>query len=443
MKICSIYITNNFIRFGQAASDKEKQSAAFKQQIDISSLKEEGILASLKTFLKQNKIVPDYLVLGIPRTQVSIKFSTLPVSDDHEVEQMVGYKLNSLFPYRQEKLIFDHAVTHKDANGYSEVMLIAVQKEAIVKQILLLKKAGLIPDTIDLSTVSLCNQFFKLERPSANYLLVHCDDNFVELIHISGQRVNFSRGVTFSYQEGNEDLIKTIDFTATTLKDKGSPIDQIILCGEGLNLESFALKLKEKSGYKVQIDNTLGVMNGFLGKNNEEALKINLLPKEFKINKAKWEKRRAIFYFAALALLNLSLAANLIFLKMRGKEEYLQALNAEIKKIETQASTLQEKMVKTQIIRDHLNSGRLKLALLSRLYQLAPEGLHLTSLDISGQKSNGTMILTGKALDSGTVLKFGNALKNSALITKTDVTYITKEKTAAEQMVDFEIRANF
>ena len=128
---------------------------------------------------------------------------------------------------------------------------------------------------------------------------------------------------------------------------------------------------------------------------------------------------------------------------MRGKEEYLSVLNSEIKKIDTQAFALEKKMVKIQIVRDHLDSGRLKLALLSGLYRLAPDGLYLNSLDISGQKSAGTMILTGKAPDSETVLKFGNALKNSALITKTDVTYITKKKTALEQTVDFEIRSNF
>jgi len=444
MKISSIYITGNFIRFSQAAaSNKEKQGVALQRQIDISALKEEEILASLKNFLKQNKIISDYLVLGIPRTQVSIKFLEFPATDDREIRQMVEYEFNNLFPYKQEELVFDYSVIHKNPEGYSEVMLVAAQKEIIVKQLSLLKEAGLVPDRINLSTVSLYNQFSKLAKEGENYLLVHCDDNFAELVHISGQRVNFSRGVAFSYQESNENLIQVIEFTATILKDKGFSIDQIILCAEGLNLESFALKLEEKSGYKVRIDNTLGVTNGFLAKNNGETLKINLLPQEFKIQKAKKDRRRAFIYFAALALLNLSLAANLIFLKMREKEEYLYLLNSEIKKIDTQASALERKMVKTQIIQSYLNSGRMKLALLSELYRLAPDGLYLTSLDISGQKSKGTMILTGQAKDSETVLRFGNTLKNSALITKTDVTYITKKKTALEQMVDFEIRSNF
>jgi len=443
MKICSIYITDNFIRFGQAASDKGKQGAAFQRQIDISSLKEEEIPASLKNFLKQNKIIPDYLILGIPRTQVSIKFLAFPASDDREIKQMVEYEFNNLFPYKQEELVFDHTVIHKDANGYSEVMLIAAQRETIAKQISLLKKAGLVPDRIDLSTVSLCNQFSKLAKASANYLLVHCDDNFAEMIHISGQRVNFSRGVTFSYQEGNENIIKAIDFTAAILKDKGLSIDQIILCGEGLNLESFALKLEEKSGYKVQIDNTLGVTRGFLEKRNGESLKINLLPQEFKMHKVKKGKRRAFIYFAVLALLNLSLFANFVFLKMRVREEYLYLLNSEIKKIDADASVLERRMVKTGIIQGYLNSGRLKLALLSELYQLAPEGLYLTSLDISGQKPRGVMILTGQAKDRETVLQFANTLKNSALIIKTDVSDISKKKSALEQMVDFQIRSTF
>lgn len=443
MNNIAIYITDNLIRFGRSIIDSNKQLSIKEDEINITSLKDEEVPLSFKKFLHENKIAPEYLTLAIPRTQVSVRYLTLPTVNDSEIKQMVDYDLNNLFPFKAEELIFDHAVISKSPDGYSQVMLVAVQREIIQKYIDLFKKVGLSPDAIDLSTVSLFNQFCAQKKEAGNYLLINVDDGFMELIFITDQKLSFSRGINFRVPPKKQDLIKEVNLTITVLRDRDFQADKIILSGKSIDLVDFSKGLEESLGYKVEIDNRLEVVKGLLGKKSDNTLSVNLLPEELKIRKIRDKRRKSLVYFATLILLNLSLIANISFLKMKAKDEYLFLLKSEIKKIETQASALQRKMLKVQILQNSLNSGRSMLGLLSELYRVAPEGVYLISLDIAGRKPQGVIVLIGQAKDSETVLKFANGLKRSGFINKADVSYITKRKITAQELVDFEVRASF
>jgi len=431
MKKSSIYVTDNFISFGQAS-------------LNVTSLKKEDIPRALKTLLKENKIITENITLGIPRTQVSVKYLTLPTIKDKEINRMVEYELNSLFPYKPQDLTYDYAITHKRPDGYSQVMVVAAPRELILNQISTLKLAGLVPDEINISTISLFNQFCAQKRQAANYLLINFDDAFSEIILITEGKLNFSRGISLKDIIETGDLIKVIEQTINLIRDEGKVINDIILSGSRLDLEDFAKRLKEILPYKVEVDNSFSVLKGLASKINDGTLNINLLPQELRIQKKKSSKRRISFLFCALLLLNLSLLANIVFQRIKGMQEYLYLLRAGIQKINPEASQLQEKMFRLQILKGYINSDRLTLGLLTEIYSVAPEGVSLGTLNISHQKSSGTMILSGQAKDSETVFKFVNVLKASALLKNVDVNSISQLKSAApEKIVNFEIRTNF
>ena len=431
MKKSSIYVTDNFISFGQAV-------------LNITSLKKEEIPRTLKTLLKKNKIITENITLGIPRTQVSVKYLTLPTLKDKEINRMVEYELNSLFPYKPQDLTYDYAITHKRPDGYSQVMVVAAPRELILNQISTLKLAGLAPDVINISTISLFNQFCAQKREAANYLLINFDDAFVEIILITEGKLNFSRGISLKDIIETGDLIKVIEQTITLLRDEGKLISDIILSGSRLDLEDFAKRLKEILPYGVEVDNSFSVLKGLASKINDGTLNINLLPQELRIQKKKSSRRRTFFLFCALLLLNLSLFANIVFQRIKAMQEYLYLLRAGIQRISPEASQLQEKMFRLQILKGYINSDRLTLGLLTEIYSGAPEGISLGTLNISHQKSSGTMVLSGQAKDSETIFKFVNVLKASALLKNVDVNSISQLKSAAPQeIINFEIRTNF
>ena len=429
----SVYITDNFIRFGLEALP----------EIDIRSLSKEEVVEKLKALFKNNRNMSEHLVLGIPRTQVAVKYLTLPALNDQEIAKMTEYELNNLFPYKPDELIYDYTVINKGSDGYSRVMLVVAPKESILSRTRALSLAGLVPESINLSTVSLFNQFTARERRPDDYLLINLDDAFMEMLLINEGKLSFSRGISLKGSREVKDLVKKVEENITIIRNKGGVINAIILSGQGQELRDFARGLEEIMPSKVEIDDSLAVLKGLTQGTDSGVLKINLLPEELKIHRLKNKRKSANLLFISLLFLISSLCANIVFQKMKVRQEYLSFIKAEIQEISPQTYTLREKKLKTQIVKNSINSARLTLSLLAELYRVAPEEISLNALAISQQKIPGVMVLTGQGRDSESVLRFANALKESAIIKSADVGNISRLKSAKEEgMVGFEIRAN-
>ena len=444
MKSSGIYITSNFVRITQAKIEKNNQQILKEFQLDISSLKKEEIPFRLKEFLKENKIDCEHLTLCIPRSQVSVRYVNLPSVDNKEIKRMIELELNNLLPYKPEELIFDQVIIERRSDGYSRVMPVAAQREVILRELSLFKQAGMLPDEIDISTVSLFNQFYEQKRdPAVNYLLINLEDNLLDILVVQKGKLAFSRGVKFRQGEGGQRFIKEVKENINIQETKGIKIDKLVLSGRGIDLKILAQDLKQALSIKVELDEAICVTRGPALRSKYNALNINLLPKEVESQKSIGKRQKSVLYLITLLVLNASLIANILFFKMRQRQEYLYLLQSEIKRIESEASLVQEKLLKTQVLKSYFNSGRLTLGLLSELYRIAPDGLYLTSLEIRGQSPSGVLVLTGQAKDTETVLKFTSLIKDSALIDQADVNYITKRQSLSEEVVDFEIRATF
>ena len=429
----SVYITDNFIRFGLEALP----------EIDIRSLSKEEVVEKLKALFKNNRNMSEHLVLGIPRTQVAVKYLTLPALNDQEIAKMTEYELNNLFPYKPDELIYDYTVINKGSDGYSQVMLVVAPKESILSRTRVLSLAGLTPESINLSTVSLFNQFTARERRPDDYLLINLDDAFMEMLLINEAKLSFSRGISLKGSREVKDLVKKVEENITIIRNKGGVINDIMLSGQGQELKDFARGLEEIMPSKVEIDDSLAVLKGLTQGTDSGVLKINLLPEELKIRRLKNKRKSANLLFISLLFLISSLCANIVFQKMKVRQEYLSFIKAQIQEISPQTYTLREKKLKTQIVKNSINSARLTLSLLAELYRVAPEEISLNTLAISQQKIPGVMVLTGQGRDSESVLRFANALKESAIIKSADVGNISRLKSAKEEgMVGFEIRAN-
>lgn len=436
MRSCVVYITDSLIRFAYTGENQDKPEAV---HLHIPSLKKEDIPHAIKNLLKINKIVPERLILGIPRSRANLRYFSFPTVNDSEIRSMVEYDLSSRFAYKDDELVYDHAVIERSAEGFSRVILAAVPREKILPEFTLLKHAGLIPDEGALSTVSLFNQFISRKKNQEKSLLVYFDDGFVEIIYADGGKLEFSRAIDFQPKDPDS-LVKEIKHTLSVLQTEGKVVSRAVIAGKVLALKDPLEFFLKSMGLAAEFDDTLDTLKGFL---QDGSLKLSLLPEEYKIRKVKEQRTRSLVYLAILALLNLSLVANIVFFKIKTKDEYLFAVRSEIKKIEGRANVLQKKMAKVRILQSYINSGRLKLGLLSEIYRGAPDGIILNSLDINGEKGQGSIILIGQAQDSESVLKFTSKLKSSSFIEKTDVNYINKRRMPAQNAVDFEMRASF
>ncbi len=311
MKNIVVYITGNLIRFCEAGESQDKPRIA---GINISSLKNEEISHAVRNLLKSNKIQPEYLILGIPRNQANIRYFSFPSLNDNEIRSMMEYDLSSKFAYKEDELVFDHAIIEKSANGFSRVILAAVPRDEILPKFSLLKHAGLVPDEAALSTVSLFNQLVNQKKPVEKCLLVYFDDGFVEILYVNKSTLEFSRAINFKANE-LDSLAKEIKRTIIVLNTEGRLIEKAIVGGKFPAVKEFIELLKKAVEVKVEIDDSLDTLKGFVQESGP--LKISLLPEEFKIRKVKEQRARSLVYLAILLFLNLSLIANIAFFKIK------------------------------------------------------------------------------------------------------------------------------
>jgi Tfp pilus assembly PilM family ATPase len=280
MKILGIYITDTLIRMG-LLNDADKQPVVKEYQ---------ATAATLKTILKKNNIQPDRVVLYIPRTIVSIRYLRIPATNDAEVDQMVAFEQASGFPFKPEELNFGHAVVAKSKDGYSSVMLAAVQKDLIARTVALLKSAGLVPDEITISTVSVFNQLRSAGNRNKNTLVVNTDNGFADVVFIKDNNLAFSRAIPVV------DLERELDQTVRTLQETGESVDIVVR------------------------DSVLPVVNGLLIAHKSDNLLIDLLPQELKAHKVREQHKRSLVYLVTLIALNLAIVANIVFLKVKAQE---------------------------------------------------------------------------------------------------------------------------
>ncbi len=437
MKNCAIYITGSLVRVCEAGESPEKLKVA---ELNISSLKKEEIPHAVRNLLKANKIQPEHLILGFPRNLANIRYFSFPTLNDNEIRSMMGYDLASRFAYKEDELVFDQAVIAKSADGFSRIILAAVPRQEILPKFALLKHAGLIPDEVFLSTVSLFNQLKDQKKEIDKCLVAYFDDGFAELLYLNQGLLEFSRAINFK-EDALENLSREIQNSIAVLNTEAKEISKVVLAGKFTGLKEFKELLNKSYAGAIEFDDSLDNLKGFI--REPGPLKLNLLPEEYKIRKVKQRRTRSLVYLGILALLNISLIANIAFFKIKAKDGYLYALKSEIKKIEKRADSLQKDMEKARTLRGYISSGKNKLGLLSEIYRAAPAGIFLGSLDISGNKGQGAIVLIGQAADSESVLKFANNLKSSAFIEKSDVTYINKRRQPGPSGVDFEIKAGF
>ncbi len=443
MKHTAIYKTGNFIRIAQAKTNKDNHRLFKEYQLNIASFKQEEIPHRLKAFLKENRLNHESLTLNIPRAQVSVRYLNFPSVNKKEIRKMAELEIKRLFPCKPEELVFDEAIVETKPDGYSGVMLVAVQREIILRELSLLKQAGVTPEAVSVSTISLFNQFCERKKDAGNYLLVNLEDNLADILVIQKHKLVFSRGIFFKPPEQEQRLIKGIKEIINLKMTRGIGIDRIIVSGRGVDLKGLALVLEQALEFRVDVDETPSVVRSACLSDKHNILNINLMPEEDKIQRNLSKKRRSILYLITLLLLNASLIANLLFLNIKDKEDYLYFLKTEIGKIERDAELLQEKIIRTRVLKSQLNSGKLSLGLLTELYRIAPPGVHLTSLEIRNQSFSGMFILAGQAEDAQAVLRFGSLIKDSALIKQADINYITKRQSKSGEVVEFEIRSTF
>jgi Tfp pilus assembly PilM family ATPase len=389
------------------------------------------------------------LIISLPRAKATCRYVKIPAQSPQEIEKIVTLQASRYLPYPQEELITGYEIISMDKAGYSNVEMVIVHRDMILRYVKIAKSIGARQMTIALSSYGLTNLFnYSNPQHKAVSMLIDVDVSHLELVVIAHGKMVFSRHfkADISSVAGEGVFIDELRRSRDAyVKEVGGELpDQIFITGGEPAASGLVKLLNAKEGLKAEIlpsknTGTESSFSNLLGFGLKETpLQLNLLPyelkEEFKKASRKSEYiRYAVFSLAIIALLCAGAAKSL-----DNKKQYLEKLKTELDKVSMEAKPLKEIERRLSISSGSMKERPSALDALSEIYRLIPQEISLSELIYETGKE---MVIRGQAQALGPVFSLVTKLEKSAVFGKfsVKVRYATNRKTSAGEVIGFEI----
>lgn len=401
------------------------------------------------------------IIISLPRSYVTCRYLKIPSQVPTEIERIINLQASSYLPYSPSELIIGYQIISTDKDGYAYINLVIVYKDVIERYLKAFKGLKTVKPTVGLSSYGLCNlyNYIKTQEPHP-VMLVDIDSQQIELAIIFRRKLLFSRSFKLNRGQTNwenlfiEEINKTRD---AYLKEVSMPEPvKIIVLGEERAAQELARALNKQTvlaietlSYDQSFNLSQELVNSIttcgrsftslIGLGLERIPEsLNLLPKEIKAEVAKAslrkERLKLILVISGIILIwGLGIAKNL-----DNKTRYLKQLKTELNKISKEARPLEEIEKRLKFIEAHAQKEISSLDILYELHQTMPTQINLANFIYEEDKE---VTLRGQAQELDAIFIFVGQLEKSVIFKNFNikVKYATKRKTAAGEIVDFEI----
>lgn len=396
--------------------------------------------------------------LNIPRHLTTVRFLKLPSTDENEITRIVRIEALKHIPYSDEDVIAGHRIIEKFEDGYSSVLVAIAQAERIQRLIDILKKARVDVETASLGSETLFVWYlanFPGEKADI-VLLVNIDCAYVDIDVVDGEKLVFTRGV--SYSAGNplpkEKIADQIKISmAAYHKESNKAIKRIILTGARARVEEARELIEQEVKTPVEMsvglketpvadaaqvldsdDSSFVELLGLVMK--KEDMSVNLMPEAAGEERRLAAVRKNFILTVALAFFIVALVFGLVIKRMGNEAFYLSRVNAELKAIGPKVAKVKKMMKEIAVIKDALNKKPLAVEIMSEIHKITPDNVSLTVIDFERHK---TLMVRGSASALADVFNYVNVLEKSRYFDGVKVKYANKRLAAGKELADFEI----
>ncbi len=445
---------------------------------DLQEEEKENILVNaLKEIFRENKINAKFLITAIPRDLAVVRYITLPSGNEAEIKQMIKFEAERHIPFPIDKVEIDFQIINKGPEE-SEIFLVAVKKELINRRLSLLKKSGVIPSVIDLSSFAIFNSFINSDDRAAMgaAALINVGQRAVEINIVRDGLLCFTRSALLGESKNSPNsLWKKIlldeikrSFDAFKVEPRGADIERIVLSGEvssngessnGVKeSDSLEIFLKENLGGAVERANSFNKIQFVSSSDDKQNLasfmpsavglalrktirnkiEINLLPPEFLSGRKKEKRKRFLKVAGFLAGLIIFLVAGFTFGRIYTIKSRLKDLNSMIEKLKPTVLEARKMRAQIELIAFYTENQALCLEILRELSlkTVIPDEVYLTNLVFGKDKSvNIRGITTSHSIVSELVVN----LKKSPFFENIERRFSRADKKIGRDVVEFEI----
>jgi Tfp pilus assembly protein PilN len=339
----------------------------------------EDLRQEVNQFFRTTGLSKDNIILGIPRSDIVLRYLDFPSEVADNLRQVVHYQVQSFEPTEEDKFYFDYSLLKNPANAKRISIQLAV-----------------LGSSMGLANILLQN---RKEEPDNTSILADLSSSAVELLALRHGAIAYSREVAKENDQNWKDLIlREVDEAVSKMRlAPEDALEQIVLAGEASEsahpeikdaIQDCALiknlipgEIPEANKFHIQeAASALGL--AYTGMVRRPSIRINLLPANLRIRQTRWA-------YVPAALLGLAVVALLVALGVhrmvqnRGLIDELDrqilSLKVPVDRIQSLRSQSEALEKRSQSIEGLLHNRDMNLEILRELTTILPSDTYLNN----------------------------------------------------------------
>ncbi len=365
--------------------------------------REAQAIGLINTFISKHQIKKENISISIPREKVIVRFIKFPLATKENLRKVIEYETPKYAPFEKGEVYFDYVIL-KEEKEWLHLFVVFVKKDEVDLYLSLLKKIGIQPISIQISSTAASNLFFYHQgsKRTDPVVLLDIADSFYEMNLFSEKHLRESFHMPLPHEDKALKIVNT--FKRSGLK--GDSLSKMNFFVYGLSAEEGILTslkatdqiqgayfpplnrihggMEKLTSYKIY--SSIGVPLKGLTKTH---LDLNLLPFEMRKKVRQIAKPLFITLVSLAFILSVTWAIG-VFTRYRNE---LNAINAEIKKrkpeveaidrIQKQKDGLEKEISELDKIKFAEVS---KIEILRELTQLLPDKVWIWNFKYNGKE---------------------------------------------------------
>lgn len=412
--------------------------------------------------LKRRRHIRELCVV-LPRSMFFTKLIHLPSVDEQEIKKMAALQMSQLLPYAQEQAVWDCIVCGQ-TDLVSDVLIIAAQREAVMKYLRVLLAAGLSPTVVTLSSHVLAS-LLMTGGSTEHKVLFFMDEYSTEICFCLDGRFYFSRGIIYGtkdFIDGNsDDFWAQVRLTFASLR-KSFPQ---YAAPSGVYLTRFTDKLP--AGFLEHLAQESGIAwddfsfddfkkkLGVFSLPNLQSVDVdvlmvlailrqslknmsNFLPKDFRDRHSVKAGRKNVMVFIFLIGMSVFFMTLSVGAPVVKQRQQLQLLNEELERVKNPFLELRKKQELWAAVKGRLQKRVSPLSLIQELYRIIPQGISFSKIRIGSQNE---IQLEGQALQSSAVNELQEKMMAGSLLSDVRLDHTVRRTSSQGEVIRFVISA--
>lgn len=413
---------------------------------------ETAVRLALDQLLAQITPRPHRVILSLSRQHVILKFVKMPSQDESEIRQMAQHEMLKQLPYSTEEIVCGFKIERLLPDGHAHVMIAAVHRNILLKQLSLLKQAGCVVDKIVLGLEGLVLALVALDSslPQKNVFSVVVGSHCADILALEKGSLSFARNVVWDAVQPPETLADEVRVSSRSFQSaEETQAWEILVIGSGREAELFKA-LSQEMKWPMRVLNPMAQMpfsknstsagdNSFLSLFGTLAApndcKVDLMPGELRLEIDKGEyKKQVNIFLLLLALVFMLTSGSPIFSSWIHRRTLLS--------LEKNIGVLAPKVAETEKMIHHLSlleeayQGPLAVEVFADVHRLTSSGI---KIDSYAYEKKDALVMRGAASGLREVFDYAKQLEESQFLSESQVRYATKKSMSGTEQIDFEI----